>query len=59
MKLNENPYGLQFLIFNIDFDDDKLPMSLINTESMLTKSEGGPYNTIDRSSHGLLNADCP
>ena len=42
MKLNENPYGLQFLIFNIDFDDDKLPMSLINTESMLTKSEGGP-----------------
>ena len=42
MKLNENPYGLQFLMFNIDFDDDKLPMSLINTESMLTKSEGGP-----------------
>ena len=42
MKLNENPYGLQFLIFNIGFDDDKLPMSLINTESMLTKSEGGP-----------------
>ena len=29
-EIEENPYGLQFLIFNIGFDDDKLPTYVVD-----------------------------